>query len=69
MNTDPNYAELVAEAITEESTVTVTRADGKTATGKLAPHPTEPDFVKVVTGKRGRPFTFHPDDLDGIEWE
>lgn len=63
------FADSVAEAIAGEATVTVTRADGKSATGTLAPHPTEPGFYKVVTGRRGRPFTFHPDDLDEIAFE
>jgi hypothetical protein len=67
--TESTYAELVAEAITSGETVTVTRTDGKSATGKLAPHPTDPAFVKVVTGKRGRPFVFHPDDLDAVDFE
>lgn len=67
--TPTTIPELVASAVTAGSTVTVTRADGKKATGTLAPHPTDPDFVKVVTGKRGRPFVFHPEDLDSIDFE
>jgi hypothetical protein len=59
----------VAELIESGTTVTVERADGKTATGTLAPHPTDPDLVKVVTGRRGRPFTFHPIDLVRITTE
>jgi hypothetical protein len=59
----------VAELIENGATVTVTRADGKSATGTLAPHPTDPDLVKVVTGRRGRPFTFHPIDLVQITTE
>jgi hypothetical protein len=59
----------VAELIENGTTVTVERADGKTATGTLAPHPTDPDLVKVVTGRRGRPFTFHPIDLVRITTE
>lgn len=67
--TETTFAELVAQAITDGATVTVTRTDGKSATGTLAPHPTDPAFVKVVTGKRGRPFVFHPGDLDAIDFE
>jgi len=69
MNPEQTFSELVAEAVTEGSTVTVTRTDGKGGTGTLAPHPTEPGLFKVVTGRRGRPFTFHPDDLDEITFE
>jgi hypothetical protein len=64
-----DYSALVAEVVADESAVTVTRADGKTATGKLAPHATEPGVYKVVTGRRGRPFTFHVEDLDDLTHE
>jgi hypothetical protein len=67
--TETDFAEDVAQAIADGVTVTVTRTDGKSATGTLAQHPTDPAFVKVVTGKRGRPFVFHPDDLASIAFE
>jgi hypothetical protein len=67
--TETTIPQLVTDAIAEGVTVTVTRTDGKSATGTLAQHPTDPDFVKVVTGKRGRPFVFHPEDLASIDFE
>lgn len=67
--TETTIPALVTEAIASGETVTVTRTDGKSATGKLAEHPTDPAFVKVVTGKRGRPFVFHPEDLASIDFE
>lgn len=50
-------------------TVTVTRRDGKTATGRLAPHATEPGVYKIVTGVRGRPLTFAADDVTAVTSE
>jgi hypothetical protein len=54
----------VASAAASGATVTVVREDGKSATGTVAPHPTDPALYKVVTGRRGRPFVFHPDDVE-----
>jgi len=62
--TTPTTQSQIDVAIDGNATVTVTRADGKSATGTLAAHPTDPAYYKVVTGRRGRPFTFHPDDVE-----
>lgn len=62
--TDTTTQSRIDVALEGNATVTVVRADGKTATGTLAAHPTDPDYYKVVTGRRGRPFTFHPDDVE-----
>jgi len=68
-DTAPDFAALSEELVESGQTMTVTRIDGKHAVGTLAPHPTEPGVYKVVTGRRGRPFTFHPDDVDSIVTE
>jgi len=62
-------ATQLADAISSGATVTVTRHDGKTGTGTLVVHGTDPDYVKVVTGKRGRPLVIHRDDVDEISFE
>jgi hypothetical protein len=57
------------EAVTSGATVTVTRVDGKTATGVLVREENLEGYLKVSTGKRGRPFRLHYDDLTAITFE
>jgi hypothetical protein len=64
-----DFAPHIEDAIESAATVTVTRADGKTATGTLVRDETDPLRLKVRTGRRGRPFTLHTDDLTAIDFE
>jgi hypothetical protein len=52
------------------ATVTVTRStDGKTFTGTVKAHPTDPDYFSVQTGRRGRPAVVHLDDVEEVFFE
>lgn len=61
MNTSPTG--LLNYAAADGSTVTVVRDDGRTHTGRVAAHPTEPELFVLRTGRRGRPAIVHPDDV------
>jgi hypothetical protein len=63
------FATALDAAVTAESTVTVTKTDGKTYTGVPKPHPTEPGQYVIRTGRRGRPAVIHPDDIDEVIFE
>lgn len=73
MTTAPTTRQLLAaeirEAVEDSATVTVTRIDGRTHTGTLAEHPTDPDLYVVRTGRRGRPAIVHADDVEGVSFE
>lgn len=63
---------LVQVALTAELTrrvgerVGVTRADGVSKSGVLAVASASDGTYKLLTGKRGRPFVFHPDDVTDL---
>lgn len=69
MNEEATPQSKIDVAIEAGATVTVVRTDGKTATGTIAWHATDPELRKVVTGRRGRPFVFHPDDIESVDFE
>lgn len=62
-------AAVAALSTTVDATVTVVRTDGKTFTGTIAHHPTDPDLFVIKTGRRGRPASIHPDDVDAVIYE
>jgi len=62
-------AESILSAVADGDTVTVTRFDGRTATGQIVEHQTEPGLYKVRTGRRGRPLVFAVDDVDDLTFE
>lgn len=69
MNDQNTIAENALSALANGDTVTVTRFDGKSATGQIVEHPTEPGLYKVRTGRRGRPLLFALDDIDDLTFE
>ena len=53
--------EILDEAVTDAATMTIVLLDGRTYTGSVALHPTDPLAYVVKTGRRGRPPVIHPD--------
>ena len=59
----------LAVAARSGQTVTVLDLDGRARTGTIHAHPTDPDLFTVHTGRRGRPASIHPDDVDYVVFE
>lgn len=61
--------EPIVAAIMAGTTYTVTRTDGHTFTGIVVPHESDPEYIRVVTGRRGRPAIIHVDDVTEVSTE